>query len=285
MSAHKKIRLVASRDEKNSVNSDTRQPSGGKPIKGKFDMKIGLKERARLMLDYPGNQIIHNEAYNDEIQTPVSNLYRTLNNQSIRTTQMCIDAELQAITAIEERVTTELRLIEADYECITMEVRARKVLAEKLQEAEKAVATARAKENVALNNIDTDMPGPEMSDEKTMEQQLQVLAQKRLNAEIRALNMQRIRMDAEQCAIHEIESIVANEDLMSSDVPEQYMSEESILQMALENGLLATQGNFHATQGDSQAGIIDADAEAYRLLDDIRNTSWENLFMESPTLH
>ncbi|MGA8149272.1 MAG: hypothetical protein WB870_17095 [Gallionellaceae bacterium] len=284
MSAHKKIHLAASRDEENSANSDTRQRGGGKPVKGTFDIKMSLKERARLMLDYPKTPIIHNEA-DDEMPTPISDSYRTLNGQSIRTRQMCMDAELQAITAIEARVTTELRLIETDYECIALEVRARKTLAEKLQQAEKAVAVARSRENAALNDFDTIMQVSEINDEKLMEQQLQALAQRRQDAEIRALNMQRIRMDAEQCAIQEIESLVENEDLISSYSPNQYLNEESILQMALENGLLATHANFHASECNSQTGIIDANAEACRLLDDMRNTSWGNLIMESPTLH
>ncbi|MGA8862879.1 MAG: hypothetical protein WB444_03620, partial [Gallionella sp.] len=233
----------------------------------------------------------------------------------------CMDAELRAISAIEERVTTELRLIEADYECIAIEVRARNTLAEKLQQAEQAVVAARARENAALDNIDSVMSGSEMIDGKSMEQQLQVLAQTRLNAEVRALNMQRIRMDAEQYAIQEIESMVGNGDLVSPDMPDPCLNEQSILHMALENGLMATQGNYHATQCNSQLENISAEAEAKilqmalenglmatqgsshptrcnsqsvsigaeavanRLLDDIRNTNWRNLIMGSTTLH
>ncbi len=285
MSAHKKIHLVPSNADKSSAYSGSRQPSGNKLAKEKFDLKISLRERTRLMLGDPETQTDHHIADADAMQSPISDLYRTLHSQSIQTTQMCMDAELRAISAIEERVTTELRLIEADYECIAMELRARQALADRLHQAEKDVAIARAKENSALNNFDAVKPATGTNDGELLEQQLQALAQKRLNAEIRSNKMQNIRMDAEQCAIQEIEFLVEDEELASSDFPEQFLSEKFILQMALENGQLATQVNSHAAQVDSQARNIDETTEAKWNLDFIHTSGWPNLFMESPTIH
>jgi hypothetical protein len=92
-------------------------------------------------------------------------------------------------------------------------------------------------------------------------------------------------MDAEQCALQEIEAQVGQDDLIAFDEPDQYLSEESILQMALENGMLATQNNSNAALDDVQAQHIVAETEAQRLLDNIRNTTGQNFFIESQTLH
>ncbi len=289
MSVHKKFRRATSHAEETSANTDLLQPDFLRPVKDKLAMHQSLKERARLMLDYPFSQETCGETDFLQMQTmqteeSITTLYRTLHDQSVSTSQMCMDVELRAIAAIEERITAELRLVEADYACIGMEVRARKIMSDKLQEAGAAVVAAREKENAVMNELDLVKPGAGI-DEGNTSQKIQGRSQKRLNAEIRALEMQRIRMNAEQCAIREIESLVAQDDVQAFEAPNQYMSEEAILKMALENGMLATQDNACATQDSIQAQDIEAETEANRLLDHIRNASRQNFLQGAPTLH
>ncbi len=287
MSAQKKSRPAASHAEKDSTDINTRRQGSGKLAKDELAIKTSLKERARLMLDYPVSYGIHDETDLLQMQTEesISNLYRSLDDQAMRTSQMCMDAEIRAISAIEERVTAELRLIEADYSCIGMEVHARIAMTEKLKNAQEAVAAARATENAVMTELDKVKPRPGI--DRQPDQQDKNLAQKRLSAKNRAAKMQRLRMEAEHCAIQEVESLVAQDDLQLFEPPNQCLSEESILQMALENGMLATQDSSHAAPapGQAQAQNIDAEAEANQLLDNIRNSTWQTFHTESRTLH
>jgi hypothetical protein len=285
MSAQNKIRLVAPHAEESSGNAEAYLPGGGRPGGDKTGLRMSLKERVRMMLDDPQAPVDYAECADEDMHTPVSDLYRTLSDRSARSTQICMDAEIRAIAAIEERVMAELRLTEADCECIAMEIHARKALAERLRHAGMAVADARAKEEAALNNLDTVRLAAGMGAGEPMDQRLQVFAQNRRAAGIRAHRMQSIRMDAELCAIQEISSFLEQEDLLSPLNHGQNISEETILQMALENGLLATQSPAHAAQGKPQMQHKGADGLADRLLDDDRTASWNNLVMAPPTLH